>query len=116
MDLIELLTKHGDLLTDEVRARLVERLTKNNDFPFGAGDKVLIRTVTHIQTGEIVEIIGDFIVLKDSAWIADTGRFNECLKKGVFNEVEPVFVKQAVNMKSIIDVFEFNHSLPREIK
>ena len=116
MNLIELIKEHSDIISDETKGKLLERLAGGNAFPFGVGDKVLIRTVTHIQTGQITEIVGDFICLKDSAWIADTGRFNECLKNGTFSEVEPVDCKQAVNMKSIIDVFEYNHALPRGVK
>jgi hypothetical protein len=54
------------------------------------GNAYLIRTVTMIDTGVLVSVDEHEIVLKDAAWIADTGRFNECLKPGgQFNEVEP---------------------------
>ena len=93
-----------------------ESLKEEVKFPFGIGNKVLIRTVTHIQTGEITELVGNFVVLKDAAWIADTGRFNECLGKGTFSEVEPMTCKCIVNITAIIDAFEWQHALPRGVK
>ena len=53
------------------------------------GEAYLIRTVTMIDTGILVSIDEHEIVLKDAAWIADTGRFNEALKTLNFSEVEP---------------------------
>ena len=53
------------------------------------GKSYLIRTVTMIDTGILVSMDNHEIILKDAAWVADTGRFNECLKSGKFAEVEP---------------------------
>ena len=50
--------------------------------PLRVGNKVLIRTVTHYQTGKIIEINEKpvpHVVLVDAAWIADTGRLNAAL-------------------------------------
>lgn len=49
----------------------------------------LIRTVTMINTGKLVAVGDQELVLEDAAWIADTGRFSDALKKNEFNEVEP---------------------------
>ena len=53
------------------------------------GKPYLIRTVTMIDTGILVSMNQHEIILKDAAWVADTGRFNEALKSGRFGEVEP---------------------------
>lgn len=53
------------------------------------GQAYLIRTVTMIDTGILVSMDDHEIILKDAAWIADTGRFNAALKSGQFGEVEP---------------------------
>lgn len=53
------------------------------------GDTYLIRTVTMIDTGVLVSMDDHEIILKDAAWIADTGRFHEALKSCRFAEVEP---------------------------
>lgn len=81
--------------------------------PFEIGGKYFIRTVTYFATGEVEEIRGDFLVLKDAAWVADTGRFRQAIMDGVLNEVEPVEVAMFVNMNSITDAFEWEHNLPR---
>ena len=49
----------------------------------------LIRTVTMIQTGRLIAVYPQELVLEDAAWIADTGRFADALKSLNFNEVEP---------------------------
>lgn len=84
--------------------------------PFEIGGKYFIRTVTYFATGEVEDIKGDFLVLKDAAWVADTGRFREAIMKGVLNEVEPVEVAMFVNMNAITDAFEWISPLPREQK
>ena len=56
---------------------------------FKKGQKVRIRTVTHYQTGEVVSVNSQEVVLKDAAWAADTGRFSNALKTGELSEVEP---------------------------
>ena len=54
------------------------------------GAAYLIRTVTMIDTGVLVSMDDHEIILKDAAWIADTGRFHAALKPGgKFSEVEP---------------------------
>lgn len=80
---------------------------KVNKVPFKIGTKYLIRTVTMIQTGEVKEIYPQFLVLKDAAWIADTGRFSEALiDQEKFNEVEPFKNDCIVALGSIIDATE----------
>ena len=53
------------------------------------GEIYLIRTVTMIDTGRLVAVTEQELVLEDAAWIADTGRFSDAIKKAEFNEVEP---------------------------
>lgn len=57
--------------------------------PFKIGANYLIRTVTMIDTGRLVEVTPTEIVLEDAAWVADTGRFSDALRSCVFGEVEP---------------------------
>ncbi len=55
-------------------------------------------------TGELVSISQQELVVKDAAWIADTGRFNEALKDvEKFNEVEPFQNPAIVGRGSIVD-------------
>jgi hypothetical protein len=59
------------------------------DHPYKLGKVYLIRTVTMIQTGRLVHVTPQELVLEDAAWIADTGRFADALKACEFDEVEP---------------------------
>lgn len=84
--------------------------------PYKIGANYLVRTVTMIQTGKLVAITNQELVLEDAAWIADTGRFSECLKTGEFSEVEPFMNKIIIGRGSVIDATEFSHALPRKVK
>ena len=79
------------------------------------GDAYLIRTVTMIDTGVLVSIDDHEVILRDAAWIADTGRFNDALKTGQFAEVEPFpDGLVAVGRGSIIDAVRIAES-PRVV-
>ena len=62
---------------------------EKNESPFEIGAIYLIRTVTMIDTGRLLRVTPMELVLEEAAWIADTGRFSDALKKLSFNEVEP---------------------------
>jgi hypothetical protein len=83
------------------------------ELPFKIGEKVFIRTVTHYLTGQIKDIVGKFLVLKDAAWIADSGRFTQAIEEGRLNEVEPVTSDVRVNTDSIVDCYQWAFELPR---
>lgn len=57
--------------------------------PWEVGKIYLIRTVTMIDTGVLVQVTDQELVLEQAAWIADTGRFSDAVKAAQFNEVEP---------------------------
>ena len=78
------------------------------------GKCYLIRCVTHYYTGRLVAISETDFVLDDAAWIADTGRFSDCLKTGTMNEVEPFPDPVIVFRGSAVDATEWKHPLPRE--
>ncbi len=83
--------------------------------PFKIGTAYLIRTVTHYWTGRVVEVVGDFLCLEDAAWIADTGRYHECLQKCEAHEVEPVG-SAIVGLGAIVDAVKWDGDLPLEAK
>lgn len=90
---------------------------KRSFFPLvEPGKKVFIRTVTHHYTGECVSCNRDWFELKDAAWIADDGRFNQFLKTGSANEVEPFEDNVRIPVGCVIDVTEWKHALPRSVK
>ena len=63
--------------------------TSKSETRFKIGEVYLIRTVTMIDTGRVVEVNENEVVLEDAAWIADTGRFADALLSAEFSEVEP---------------------------
>lgn len=84
--------------------------------PFKVGESYLFRTVTHYQVGRVYEIDDKFVTLKDASWIADTGRFHNCLKSGTFSEVEPYPDYVIVNTDALVDAAPWPHELPTEQK
>jgi hypothetical protein len=89
--------------------------TNSSELPFQIGKSYFIRTVTYHLVGLVTNIVGDFLVLKDAAWVADSGRFMQAIKDGKLSEVEPVG-EALVNTGSITDAFPWNHSLPKDQK
>ena len=71
------------------------------------GKNVLIRTVTHHYSGNVISVDNLTLTMKDAAWIADDGRFNESLRDpDNFNEVEPYLNDVTINLYSILDITE----------
>lgn len=80
------------------------------------GQLYLIRGVTNYWTGRLVEVHDDALVLNDAAWIADTGRYNEAVSKGLLDEVEPVDGPAIIGRSAIMDACEWRFDLPRTVK
>lgn len=102
----------------EIQALTVPPTAPDSTFkhPFKIGGKYLIRTVTMIDTGRVVDVMPNYIVLEDAAWIADTGRFSDAIKSVIFNEVEPFPDGQVIiGAGSIIDAVEISET-PRNQK
>lgn len=82
---------------------------KECEWPWVIGKKYFIRTVTMHLTGELVGISERELLLKDAAWIADSGRFNEAIRDiEKCNEVEPFDKPVIVGRGSIIDATEIS--------
>lgn len=86
--------------------------------PFDIGKNYLIRTVTHIDIGTVVAVGDKEIVLTNASWIADTGRFHQCVTEGTLDEVEPYAKGQRVILGrgALIDATEWQFGLPTEQK
>lgn len=113
---ISLLT-HADTqkLVNELsdKANKPVRQSSGISSPWNIGANYLIRTVTMIDTGRLVEVTMMELVLEDAAWIADTGRFSDALGKSEFNEVEPFPTGRVIiGRGSVIDAVEIP-TLPR---
>ena len=80
------------------------------------GKVYLIRTVTMTNTGRLVGVTSQELILEDAAWIADTGRFSDSLVSGEFSEIEPFpDGRVIIGRGAIIDAVQIN-SAPRNRK
>lgn len=89
--------------------------------PYKIGQCYLIRTVTCHWVGKLIAVYQNEVVLEKASWVADTGRFHECLRdsmEGLSNaEIEPVFKGNVIlGRGSFIDVSEWHHKLPEQVK
>ena len=97
-------------------AAMFPKCAETSTSPWVIGKAYLIRTVTMVQTGRLVAVTLQELVLEDAAWIADTGRFADALKTGKFNEVEPFPDGQViVGRGAVIDAVQIQVT-PREQK
>ncbi len=90
-----------------------------SSIPFEVGKAYLFRTVTHVELGKVESICGAFVTLSTASWIADTGRYHDLLKSGVFDdnaEIEPYPNGTIVNTSALINAAPWPHSLPTEQK
>lgn len=76
--------------------------------PFEIGGEYFFRTVTYHLTGRLINIVGQFIILEDAAWIPDSGRFNKFFTDPTNElEVEPFGDRQVrLNINTIVDATE----------
>jgi hypothetical protein len=74
---------------DSINVATIKPIFEGEFQPFEIGAVYLIRTVTMIEVGRVVAASSQWVMLEDAAWVADTGRFADALKKWQFNEVEP---------------------------
>lgn len=93
-------------------------MTQKKKHSFVLGEKYLIRTVTMIQVGKLEAVTDSDLLLSGASWIADTGRFGECLLNGTLSEVEkiPGDGKCIVGRGAIVDAFVWRHPLPKVTK
>jgi hypothetical protein len=91
-------------------------MTHQETHPFEIGKAYFIRTITYHLTGRVKRIVGDFLVLEEAAWIADSGRFMNALKEGKLSEIEPMPDGTIVSLHAITDASPWNHKLPQKQK
>jgi hypothetical protein len=107
-------------ISDECFDKLKDQLTEEERVDYSSlndlvGKKFFFRTVTYHLVGMVTKIMGNFLILENSSWIADSGRFMDCLKKGSVNEVEPCGTA-FLNISTVTDFFPWKHDLPKEQK
>lgn len=103
------------LLQGQDQSSATEELSQDGS-PYVIGEKYLLRCVTMYYTGRLVRETQNELVFEDAAWVADTGRFHDCLKTGKLNEVEPFTGPVIIPKGTIVDVTVWQHDLPQEQK
>jgi hypothetical protein len=109
----------ADELANEIETALIDTVKQavTPPLPFEVGKTYLIRTITMIDVGRVTKIVGNFLIMDDASWIADTGRWFDCLRRtDVFIEVEPFAHPLIINTQSIIDATLWPYQLPTEAK
>ncbi len=87
--------------------------------PFKIGDKILNRSVTMFQVGEISAMGAEpapWIKLNNCGWVADTGRFSKCLETGDVSEFEKMLDGTIVWLGAAVDTSPWPHKLPTDTK
>jgi hypothetical protein len=105
----------NDLTLGQIK-ELVGHFNGKSDHPYQIGKAYFIRTVTMHHIGIIRKVLDNEIIMSDASWIADSGRFSDCLMTGELNEVEPFPDEVIVGRNAIIDATIWNHPLPRNKK
>jgi hypothetical protein len=92
--------------------------TVNGKFQFEVGRAYLFFNVTRYILGKVVANYDDAIVLENSSWVADTGRYHAALANGDLKEVEvnPLNTEHILFKGAICDVAIWNHPLPAKTK
>ena len=85
-----------------------------NAHPYNIGKNYLIRTVTMTIFGQLVAVHNQELVMKDAAWIADTGRFHDAMVDGSFDQIEPFpDGEMIIGRGSVVDAVELLLPLER---
>lgn len=79
----------NDMKVGDLKALVASFSKPTDNSAWEIGKCYLVRTVTMIDTGRLVAVTEHELVLEDAAWIADTGRFADAVKRAEFCEVEP---------------------------
>ncbi len=108
---------NNDQLMAVMKAVLSNTSCEDTESAYKIGTKYMLRTVTHIVTGELVRICSDGLVVKDAAWIGSTGRYMQAVASANFDEVEPYpdGAEVIVNWQAMIDAVAIP-KLPRQQK
>ena len=81
------------------------------------GKNYVLRTVTMIDLGKLVDVTENELVLENASWIPDTGRWYNFLTDGKLNEVEPFPEGRViVGRHALIDALIWKFDLPKTQK
>ena len=86
--------------------------------PYEIGKNYIVRTVTMIFTGKLVDVTPQELVLIDAAWIPETERYMQFVAEGKVKECEPFpdGRKLIIGRGALLDAIVFEKELPRSQK
>lgn len=89
--------------------------TQNLQSNYPVNKNVIVRTVTMIYTGRLVEVTATDLVLVDCSWIPETERFAQFVAEGKVRECEPYpeGLPVFINRGALLDMCELRTELPR---
>lgn len=107
-------------ISDECFEKLKDQLTEEEKIDYTGlndlvGKKFFFRTVTYHLVGLVTNVMGNFLILENASWVADSGRFMNALKNGTLSEVEPCGIA-FINLSTVVDFFPWNNPLPKDQK
>lgn len=108
-------------MTDALtKSDIAVSVAETDDTTFVVGECVLIRTVTYHLIGRVTRTSVchgvPFVHLEDASWLAESDRFHVTLEQGSVKELEPAKKPIRVNVQTIVDVYHWDHPLPRTPK
>lgn len=90
------------------------------DLPFVLGETAIYSTISFNVLGRLTRVsrLGDhyFLHLEDASSITDVGRLGETLRSGKIPECDPVEGEVRVSVASLVDIYLWDHPLPRAKK
>jgi hypothetical protein len=89
---------------------------ENPAMPYQIGKAYMFVTVTRYYTGKLKWVGDKELVITDAAWIAHTDRYSKALKTGELRSVEPIPGDVIIGRGGLIEVSEWSHDLPRDVK
>ena len=87
----------------------------NSPSNYPVGRNVMVRTVTMIYTGFLLEVTATDLVLIDCSWIPETARFMQFVADGLVAKCEPYpeGLPVYINRGALLDMCEWKTDLPR---
>jgi hypothetical protein len=83
--------------------------------PYEIGKNYIVRTVTMIFTGRLVEVTDQELILVDAAWIPETDRYMQFVENGSIKECEPYpdGRRLIIGRGALLDAVVLEKDLPR---
>ena len=102
----------------EIAKKKINIVKKDSKHPYIIGGDYLIRTVTMIYTGRLVNVYDKELVITQASWIPETERWSQSVANGKFKEVEPYPQEKEIiiGRGAILDMTQIDFKLPNKQK